>query len=778
GIRARVLILAILPVASVVVLMGYNMASSRLEDAERDLTERASIIVHNLALASEFALFSRNMQLVSDTLQWVSDQPDVKWSVVWDVQRRILVSRGVEPDGLGKEEIVERVQSGVALPPGFHVAPIRVELIPVTDFQEEFSTLGSETGKAASDVLGWAVIEVSDRNLAARRSAIIKDSMLIMVVSIAGSVLLAMLIGNSITEPLMRLLGAVREFRSGNLAARVHARAGGEIGSLEEGLNAMAEALEKGQDVLKLRVHDATSALRQTVAELEVKNAELEQAREIALRAGRERTEFLARMSHEIRTPLNAVVGFSKLLNAPGAPLAKEESLRTIQSAAGQLLHVINDILQFIRLDAEADQLESLPFDIVELLEDTTSMLGPMASEKGLELVLLLHNDLPKRMLGDAARLSQVVVNLVNNAIKFTASGQVVVEAARTVSADGGERLEIVVSDTGIGIAAEEQERIFAAFSQSDSSITRRFGGTGLGLSIAKRLIELMHGNIRVESAKGKGSRFYLDLPCDGCTNPESVDSNGQLSGKRCVVYDLNPFTRRSLRSTLVAFGMQVFNSGRWDQVMQIVGDADAGGSLDAVIIGISPAEQRAGDIERYVDELSRFHHGFVLLLSGMEQWIPPISVREAGPIAWATKPIRRRALLQLLSEPQGVEEAGAQKTAKPPVQRRLVGMQILAAEDNAFNRQLLRHVLEEQGAIVDEAVTGRAAIGAARRGGYHAILMDLHMPEIDGVGAARQIREYLGSETPPIIALTADVFGRTGVADVEKAFDDWLLKP
>jgi two-component system sensor histidine kinase BarA len=564
--------------------------------------------------------------------------------------------------------------------------------------------------------------------------------------------------------------------QSGNLAARVKVRAGGEIGDLEQGVNQMAGALEESQQVLRLRVEQATEALRQTVAELETRNRELEEARQLAIRAGRERTEFLARMSHEIRTPLNAVVGFTRLLQSHPSGRSSEEHIRIIQHAAEQLLHVINDILQFIRLDAGAEQPESLQFDLGDVLEDAVAMLGPMASDKDLELVLLLHSDLPEHVYGDPSRLSQVIVNLVNNAIKFTPQGQVMVEAARVVNESAGDSIEIAVTDTGIGLDPEEQNRVFAAFAQGDSSVTRRFGGTGLGLSIARRLVELMGGSIGIDSSKGQGSRFWFRLPCPEQCASAPIELAGPLAGRQILVYDSNPFVRRSLRSILAVWGIQVFNTGSWKRVSEMVQNADTHGAFSALIVGLSGPERRADLVERYVADIRRHYRGYVLLLTGSETWTPPDQVRDATPLDWATKPIRRATLRRLLAEHLAVPESQQQQPITSNGLRALLGMQVLVAEDNEFNRLLLRRLLEDQGATVDEAVTGLAAVSAAKSGDYDVILMDLHMPELDGAAAAARIRAALGAESPPIFALTADVFGR-GENDTA-VFDAWLLKP
>jgi len=775
GVRGRVMILAIAPLALVVALLGYNMASSRLDDAEQNLAERGALMARHLALASEFALFSQNIPLVNETLQRIAVEPEVNWSAVWDNYRGAMISHGISREEPEIRVLVNALRHEQMPPAGFYAAPIQVGLAEVTDFSGEFGSVATD---AAGQLLGFAIVEMSRDGLVKRQTAIVRSSLLVALGGLVASVLLALLIGNSITKPVLGVLRAVHALQGGDLAARVRPRAGGEIGSLEQGVNKMAETLQVSQQDLQQRVEEATSALRHTVVELELRNRELELARELALEAGQERTEFLARMSHEIRTPLNAVVGFAKLLNADIDGSYNVEYVRTIQTAAEQLLHVINDILQFIRLDAGADQLEEMPFNVGEALEDVVAMLGPMANEKGLELVLLLHGDLPQTLHGDLARVSQIVVNLVNNAIKFTAEGQVVVEASCPQDDGDVRQVEISVKDTGIGLDPLEKDRIFSAFSQADSSITRRFGGTGLGLSIARRLVELMEGEMGVEGQKGQGAHFWVRLPCREPSAPAPTDVSGPLAGQRLLVYDLNPFVRRSLRSTLAVCDVRVFNTGRWEKVMQMIASHHSHQPYDAVVVGLSQRESQPDAVERYLRELRAHHRGFVLLLTGSENWMPSDAVRASAPLDWATKPVRRATLQRLLGERTGEPAALPQRTTIQEPTCRLLGLHILVAEDNEFNRQLLRHVLESQGAIVDEVLTGAAAVRQSTPGTYDVILMDLHMPEVDGAEAASQIRAALGAASPPIWALTADVFGRSDLAGTDENFDDWLLKP
>jgi CheY-like chemotaxis protein len=354
----------------------------------------------------------------------------------------------------------------------------------------------------------------------------------------------------------------------------------------------------------------------------------------------------------------------------------------------------------------------------------------------------------------------------------------VVLEASRVEADPDAEGIEISVSDTGIGIDPSDQVDIFEAFSQSDSSITRRFGGTGLGLAITRRLCELMGGDIKLDSAKGRGSRFSFYLPCTHYSPPPPIESGGPLSGRRILVYDANAFMRRSLRNMLATWGVRVFNTGRWERLLGMLDGQQADPPFDMVVLGLSHEEQHSHIINQYLEQLRARYAGRLIILAGSEHWKPPESQTGDAHLDWSTKPIRRTTLKRLLDTWIG---KGAETAARLPIHPRpqkLPGVQILVAEDNLFNRQVLRYLLEENGAVVDEAVTGSTAVSAAVRGGHDIILMDLHMPEIDGAEAARQIRARLADKTPPIVALTADVFGESDHASAGEAFDDWLLKP
>ena len=283
GIKARVLVLAVVPVAVVAALLGYHLTTSRLHDAEQSLAERGSLSARNLALASEFPLLGGNKDMLTDTLQRTAEQPEVRWAGIWDLKQRTLLTRGSGPAENKVGRITDALEREAGLPPGCYFAPIRVTETLLTDFDEEYAAPGSEQAEPGTQLLGYAVVDMSRQQISLRRAEILHNSLLITLGGLVGSAILALLIGNSITQPIVRLVRTVRELGSGNLAARVSVNSGGEIGDLEDGINRMAEVLGGVQQTLHAQVEEATGALRETVAELELRNRELEQARNDAV---------------------------------------------------------------------------------------------------------------------------------------------------------------------------------------------------------------------------------------------------------------------------------------------------------------------------------------------------------------------------------------------------------------------------------------------------------------------------------------------------------------
>jgi two-component system sensor histidine kinase BarA len=544
----------------------------------------------------------------------------------------------------------------------------------------------------------------------------------------------------------------------------------------------MADSLQQNQQRMEEKINAATEDLQTTVAVLLEKNKQLEEARRAALAASQEKATFLARMSHEIRTPLSAVIGFSRLLHETEDSVIAQESIRVIKQTAKQLLCVVDDILNFSRLEAGSVVLESIEFDLPTCLENVIAMMSPAAHEKGLELVLHLHGNFPRQVVGDPTRLSQVLTNLISNAIKFTTTGHVFVEGMLSDDAAQASFVSLSVQDTGEGMSEAEMGTVFEAFNQADSSITRRYGGTGLGLPISKRLVEVMGGRIHLQSEKAKGTSFYLEIPFACKATRVEPEDCADLNGKRVLLYEPHHLSRRALRATLAGWGMQVFNTGDEEACMHLLnttGGSDADESL--LIIGFNPHQYGEERLTGLAGRIRLIFGGPVLLLVGAETWQLPAPLRTVSKLSWASKPIRGKLLFHRITE---LLDLAAQQPAerlvdagRHPLQS-YAGKSILAVEDNEFNRLLLCRLLRAKGAFVDEAVSGEVALTNCWQQAYDLIFMDLHMPGIGGIEAARRIRSQYGDIAPPIVALSADVFaGGAGETPLEM-FDEYLIKP
>ncbi|MDQ2696607.1 MAG: ATP-binding protein, partial [Pseudomonadota bacterium] len=512
GIRSSVLLLAVVPATLIAVVLVAYLTNTRVLDLERSLMDRGRAIANQLAPACEYGVIAGNRDILSRLAGSVLQEADVSGVTIKDRRGRVLV-RAFKPRLFGPRE--PAWADWIPLPtrpPLQFSAPIHRTDIDIGD---AFDPLAArEHGPPAGpQVIGQVRVEISREATQRRQREVIMTSLLLTLSCLLVVLFLGLAIGRKVSQPILELDNTVRELRDGRLEARVKTRSFGELGSLEQGVNAMAAALEASRRHLQEQVDVATAELRETLEELEIKNVELDIARKKALQASRVKSEFLANMSHEIRTPMNGLLGFLELLAKTDLNRSQQGYLSTIRTSAENLLVILNDILDFSKIEAGKLQLRKRPFDLREVLENAVLLFAANAQHKGVQLLLDIEPDLPCQLLGDGQRLAQVVTNLVSNAIKATDQGEVEVRAARLEERADSVTVGLQVRDTGAGIAPADQQRVFDAFNQLDASTTRRHSGTGLGLAICHRLVSLMGGEIHIDSQLGTGSTFHVVLP-------------------------------------------------------------------------------------------------------------------------------------------------------------------------------------------------------------------------------------------------------------------------
>ncbi|WP_185749481.1 response regulator [Stutzerimonas stutzeri] len=769
GIRGRVLMLTLLPSTLLAVVLGAYFTWMQLSEMRQQLDERGQLIAEQLAPLAAPAMnlgYDKRLQRI---LTQVLDQADVRAVTILDPERVQRVHAGprmLTPPPPGDPEGLTRVSS---------MDHTRI-LMPVLS---RHLNLADEARGPEEKLIGWLELELSHHNTLLRGYRSLLTSLFLVGAGLIITALLALRMSRAISLPLQRVKAAVAQLKDGHLETRLPPLGSHEMDELASGINRMAEALLSAREELQQSIDQATEDVQQNLETIEIQNIELDLARKEALEASRIKSEFLANMSHEIRTPLNGILGFTQLLQKSDLTPRQQDYLGTIEKSADSLLGIINEILDFSKIEAGKLVLDTIPFNLRDLIEDTLTILAPAAHTKQLELVSLIYRDTPLSLVGDPLRLKQVLTNLISNAIKFTNEGTIAVRAM--VEDDNAERaqLRISVQDTGIGLTDQDLRALFQAFSQADNSMSRQPGGTGLGLVISKRLIEQMGGEIGVDSIPDEGSEFWISLSLPKARDDAEDLPHPALQGRRIALLEQHPLARQALQHQLHSLGLEVQTFDTLDQMQSTISARRQSSELiDLAVLGVTNREIEPQALSRRLAEIEALGCKCVVLCPTTEQASYHDSLPEAHSYTQLQgKPACTRKLQRVLVELVRPNQAYAEPAAAAPSR----AAQVLCVDDNPANLLLVKTLLGDMGADVVAVDNGPAALEAVKQHSFDLVLMDVQMPGMDGRQTTEAIRQWeqASSSTPlPIVALTAHALANEKRSLLQSGLDDYLTKP
>lgn len=767
SLRARMMILILAPTVLIGLLLSIFFVVHRYNDLQRQLEDAGASIIEPLAVSSEYGMNLQNRESIGQLISVLHRRHSdiVRAISVYDDHNRLFVTSNFHLDPSQMQ-----LPAGAPFPRRLSVdrhGDIMILRTPIISESYSPDESAIADAKNTKNMLGYVALELDLKSVRLQQYKEIFISSVMMLFCIGIALIFGWRLMRDVTGPIRNMVNTVDRIRRGQLDSRVERFMLGELDMLKNGINSMAMSLAAYHEEMQHNIDQATSDLRETLEQMEIQNVELDLAKKRAQEAARIKSEFLANMSHELRTPLNGVIGFTRLTLKTELNPTQRDHLNTIERSANNLLAIINDVLDFSKLEAGKLILESIPFPLRNTLDEVVTLLAHSSHDKGLELTLNIKNDVPDNVIGDPLRLQQVITNLVGNAIKFTESGNIDILVEKRALSNTKVQIEVQIRDTGIGIPERDQSRLFQAFRQADASISRRHGGTGLGLVITQKLVNEMGGDISFHSQPNRGSTFWFHIHLD--LNPNVIidgPSTACLAGKRLAYIEPNATAAQCTLDLLSDTPVEVVYSPTFSALPLAHYD------IMILSVPVTFREPLTMQHERLAKAASMTD--FLLLALPCHAQINAEKLKQGGAAACLLKPLTSTRLLPALTEYCQLNhhpEPLLMDTSK-------ITMTVMAVDDNPANLKLIGALLEDKVQHVELCDSGHQAVDRAKQMQFDLILMDIQMPDMDGIRACELIHQLPHQQQTPVIAVTAHAMAGQKEKLLSAGMNDYLAKP
>ncbi|UQY53645.1 two-component sensor histidine kinase BarA [Salmonella enterica] len=767
SLRARMMILILAPTVLIGLLLSIFFVVHRYNDLQRQLEDAGASIIEPLAVSSEYGMNLQNRESIGQLISVLHRRHSdiVRAISVYDDHNRLFVTSNFHLDPSQMQ-----LPAGAPFPRRLSVdrhGDIMILRTPIISESYSPDESAIADAKNTKNMLGYVALELDLKSVRLQQYKEIFISSVMMLFCIGIALIFGWRLMRDVTGPIRNMVNTVDRIRRGQLDSRVEGFMLGELDMLKNGINSMAMSLAAYHEEMQHNIDQATSDLREPLEQMEIQNVELDLAKKRAQEAARIKSEFLANMSHELRTPLNGVIGFTRLTLKTELNPTQRDHLNTIERSANNLLAIINDVLDFSKLEAGKLILESIPFPLRNTLDEVVTLLAHSSHDKGLELTLNIKNDVPDNVIGDPLRLQQVITNLVGNAIKFTESGNIDILVEKRALSNTKVQIEVQIRDTGIGIPERDQSRLFQAFRQADASISRRHGGTGLGLVITQKLVNEMGGDISFHSQPNRGSTFWFHIHLD--LNPNVIidgPSTACLAGKRLAYIEPNATAAQCTLDLLSDTPVEVVYSPTFSALPLAHYD------IMILSVPVTFREPLTMQHERLAKAASMTD--FLLLALPCHAQINAEKLKQGGAAACLLKPLTSTRLLPALAEYCQLNhhpEPLLMDTSK-------ITMTVMAVDDNPANLKLIGALLEDKVQHVELCDSGHQAVDRAKQMQFDLILMDIQMPDMDGIRACELIHQLPHQQQTPVIAVTAHAMAGQKEKLLSAGMNDYLAKP